>query len=155
MPSIEQPISKPYDRSRRSCATSGKPFDLLRYRKLSKSSLLFSYDLELDKKLAEETTVLSESYTVGAHTRKVSLAVIDSAYCLYSFQMDGRSELVLSDMRHLSACSSLVWSMLSSLVWRNFCSTPSKQHPWMYGPICTDTLCSVVVQACILVCRVD
>jgi hypothetical protein len=37
----------------------------------------FSYDLELDKKLAEETTVLVESYTVcthSSHSKPVSSA---------------------------------------------------------------------------------
>jgi actin-related protein 2 len=67
-----------------------------------KEALCFmSYDLEMDKKLSEETTTLVESYTVSP-----------SFSCLHeligSCPMDESSKLALSDTKHPSACSSLI-----------------------------------------------
>jgi hypothetical protein len=67
-----------------------------------KEALCFmSYDLEMDKKLSEETTTLVESYTVSP---SVSLLHRLTVSC----PTDESSKLALSDTRHPSACSSLI-----------------------------------------------
>jgi actin-related protein 2 len=67
-----------------------------------KEALCFmSYDLEMDKKLSEETTTLVESYTVSP---SVFLLHQLTASC----PMDESSRSALSDTKHPSACSSLI-----------------------------------------------
>lgn len=68
----------------------------------------YSYDLELDKKLAEETTVLSESYTVRANS-KLLCRDYAADITLHSYLTDARSELVPSATKLPSVCSSQVW----------------------------------------------
>lgn len=67
-----------------------------------KEALCFmSYDLEMDKKLSEETTTLVESYTVSPsvfHLRQLTA----------SYPTDESSRSDLSDTKHPSACSSLI-----------------------------------------------
>jgi len=67
-----------------------------------KEALCFmSYDLEMDKKLSEETTTLVESYTVSPPTSLLNLL---TASC----PTDESSRSDLSDTKHPSACSSLI-----------------------------------------------
>jgi actin-related protein len=67
-----------------------------------KEALCFmSYDLEMDKKLSEETTTLVESYTVSTLVSGVHQLIV-------SCPMGESSRLVLNDTRHPSACSSLI-----------------------------------------------
>jgi hypothetical protein len=67
-----------------------------------KEALCFmSYDLEMDKKLSEETTTLVESYTV-------STSIIYMHQLIGSCPMDESSRSALSDTKHPSACSSLI-----------------------------------------------
>ena len=67
-----------------------------------KEALCFmSYDLEMDKKLSEETTTLVESYTVSS-------SIFHLHRLMISYPMDESSRSVLNDTRHPSACSSLI-----------------------------------------------
>ena len=67
-----------------------------------KEALCFmSYDLEMDKKLSEETTTLVESYTVSPPTSLLNLLTV-------SCPTDESSRSDLSDTKHPSACSSLI-----------------------------------------------
>ena len=67
-----------------------------------KEALCFmSYDLEMDKKLSEETTTLVESYTVSPFTSLLHQLTVSSP-------MDESSRSALSDTKHPSACSSLI-----------------------------------------------
>lgn len=47
-----------------------------------------SYDLDLDKRLSEETTVLVENYTVRADASRVCSSVTDEGTSSCSSQMD-------------------------------------------------------------------
>jgi hypothetical protein len=67
-----------------------------------KEALCFmSYDLEMDKKLSEETTTLVESYTVSTLVSHVHQLIS-------SYPMGESSRSDLNDTRHPSACSSLI-----------------------------------------------
>ncbi len=74
-------------------------------RQIKEKLCYVSYDLELDKRLSEDTTVLVESYTLP----------------------DGRVIRVGSSASKLpSACSSRTWSTASSRASPSSCSTPSR-----------------------------
>jgi actin-related protein len=67
-----------------------------------KEALCFmSYDLEMDKKLSEETTTLVENYTASDFCTRTRFSLMSS------YLMDESSRSDLSDTKHQSACSSL------------------------------------------------
>jgi hypothetical protein len=69
-----------------------------------KEALCFmSYDLDMDKKLSEETTTLVENYTVSSHSMRVIQVLMSS------FPMAESSRSDRSDTRPQSACSSPIW----------------------------------------------
>lgn len=67
---------------------------------------LCSYDLDLDQRLSEETTVLVESYTVRAPIPFVLIGTDQAIVPLYSSQTDGQSKSGQSVSRPQNACSS-------------------------------------------------
>jgi actin-related protein 2 len=76
------------------------------------NELMCSYDLELDKRLAEETTVLVESYTV-------SVLFSEPSHCLIlskSFPMDGPLKLVQNATRPPNACFNPILLTLNNQV---------------------------------------
>lgn len=76
-------------------------------REIKEKLCYVSYDLELDTRLAEETTVLVESYTVSERT------YCPGASCVLttprSFLTVVSSKSGRSDLRHQNVCSSLTW----------------------------------------------
>jgi len=65
--------------------------------------VLSSYDLDLDTRLAEETTVLVETYTVGFLRTTPRVAGLLTRSCSYLMVVSLRS--AKSGSRHQSACS--------------------------------------------------
>ncbi len=79
-------------------------------REIKEKLCYVSYDLDLDTRLAEETTTLVESYTVSDYKLMTGLRT----YLSFSFLMAVSSKSVQSGSRHQNACSSLTWWTSSS-----------------------------------------
>jgi len=78
---------------------------------LTSSSLFLSYDLDMDTRLAEETTTLVESYTVSNQATLLSPSSLWDLTLRLSIVASScptaeRSKSVLSASRRPSACSS-------------------------------------------------
>lgn len=83
-------------------------------RQIKEKLCYVSYDLELDTKLSEETTVLVESYTVGITTWVRLLSdILTGSFFLFlfslSFPMDERSRLAQRGLRPQNVCSNRDW----------------------------------------------
>jgi len=74
-------------------------------RQIKEKLCYVSYDLELDTKLSEETTVLVESYT-GSHLWSSCCGLL--IVCANSSPMGGQSKLAPKDSRHPNVSSSLI-----------------------------------------------
>jgi actin-related protein 2 len=68
---------------------------------VSSTIVCCSYDLDQDTRLAEETTVLVESYTVSQISQYVNGSLYGTSY-----QTGAQSKLVLNGLRRPSVCSS-------------------------------------------------
>jgi hypothetical protein len=87
-------------------------------REIKEKLCYVSYDLDMDTRLSEETTVLVESYQVRYdEISKISLQSL-IIFLRYSYQTAAQSKSAPSDSRRQSACSSRILSTLSSLEWQ-------------------------------------
>ena len=111
-----------------------------------KEALCFvSYDLELDKKLSEETTTLVENYTVSWLPGNDCLADANRSYPTVESSKSARS-----DMRHPSACSSPIWSISNNPVSPSSCSKRLPKPLSISVPNFTSTLSFLVAPPCTL-----
>lgn len=65
-----------------------------------------SYNLDVDTRLAEETTVLVENYTVNSFTLTVTWMCNVKTY-FHSFRMDVSSKWAPNGLKRLNVCSNL------------------------------------------------
>ena len=128
------------------------------------NQILCSYDLDLDTRLAEETTVLVETYTVPPCKPTLWMAALLTQSC--SYLTDGSLRSAKSGSRHQSACSNHISSTLTNLVLpvsnlvlvfrrdaerhltQRYSSPPFSPLRWTPERNCTNTSSSLVVQAC-------
>jgi hypothetical protein len=73
---------------------------------LMSTFLVNSYDLDLDNRLSEETTVLVESYQVCVFLLGLSLL---NTNVPHSCQMVEQSRSAQNDSKRPNVCSSLIW----------------------------------------------
>lgn len=129
MPLTELLTLKPYVRSKKSFVTSRESLAITTLIDIDSHALIpliISYDLDLDNKLSEETTVLVENYTVGYLSYSI---VIDMIFLMpwpvhrsvelmiylwtFSYLTEGLSKSVKNDSGHLSVCFNRIWWMSS------------------------------------------
>lgn len=129
MPLTELLTLKPYVRSKKSFVTSRESLAITTLIDIDSHALMpliISYDLDLDNKLSEETTVLVENYTVGYLSYSI---VIDMIFLMpwpvhrsvelmiylwtFSYLTEGLSKSVKNDSGHLSVCFNRIWWMSS------------------------------------------
>ena len=110
MHSTELPISRQLGRSKRSCVMLGG--DHLVFWPSHDNQTICSYDLDLDTRLAEETTVLVESYTVLSFGSVARVASSLSRLC--SSLMVASLRSAKSGSRLQSACSNPIsWTWIN------------------------------------------
>lgn len=102
-------------------------------RQLKEKLCYVGYDLPLEQRLAQETTVLVEQYTVSR--RPFFEGIVQTDPFSFSFLMDVSSKWDQKGSRHLRHCFSLIWLMWNLREWlvgctRSWSSLSTISHPF-------------------------
>lgn len=112
-------------------------------REIKEKLCYVSADLQMDRKLALETTVLMKDYVVGTCCEGPSLLFLSSC------QTEGPSRSARSALRPRRFCSNRISLTRSVPDSPSSSSSPSREPTWIFDPSCTSTLSSLEAPPCI------